>query len=194
MLYMNIFLFNENPVIYVDKNQQRGKHDNIDSYLKENNIKAIRKKLPTGDYVLDLNNSEIYIDTKKDWDELGKNLFGKKKQNFIDEIERADKENKPLIILIEEEKELNKWKNPRSDRCFTYNWKSIKNRINELCAIYPKLYFLNCSRKSTPKLLLGFLTGQIDFDENSDKQKEQDEFFEWLMETYPDGLPNSETL
>lgn len=141
--------------VYIDSNQKQGKHDNIDNFFKENEIEIIRKRLEIGDYLLDLQNVAVCVDTKSGWDEVGRNLFGKKdKLRFENTLQKAETAKIPLIILVESDIPLDEWKNPRN----TYNSQDIRNRMYSLENKYEMVHFVICSPKSTPNVLLGFLT------------------------------------
>jgi len=185
-------LFDENSIIYVDKNQRRGRHDNIDSFFQENNIKTVRKTLPIGDYLLDLGDTNVYIDTKRDWNEVGRNLLNKDdKERFLKEVTRASNEGKPLIILVEEDVKLSEWKNRRAKNYFTYDGKAIQKKINEFNITYPHVHFIQCPKKDTALNIIGFLTGILEYDERKIEKikREQDDFYQWLCKEYPNGLP-----
>ena len=133
--------------VYIDSNQKQGKHDNIDNFFKENEVEIIRKRLAMGDYLLDLQNFAVCVDTKSGWDEVGQNLFGKKeKVRFENTLQKAEAAKIPLIILVETDMPLEKWRNPRH----TYNYQDIHNRIYMLEDKYQYVHFIVCSPKSTP--------------------------------------------
>lgn len=102
-------------IIYVDTRQKKGKHDIKHSQLESLGHTLISKKLNCADYCSD--NSNIVIDTKQDMDELYLDLFSEHAR-FAREIRLAQRQNKKLIILVEDDKikslsDVKKWKSKR---------------------------------------------------------------------------------
>ena len=88
-------------IIYVDTRQKKGKHDIKHSQLESLGHTLISKKLDCADYCSD--NSNVVIDTKQDMDELYLDLFSEHAR-FAREIRLAQRQNKKLIILVEDDK------------------------------------------------------------------------------------------
>ena len=102
-------------IIYVDTRQKKGKHDIKHSQLESLGHTLISKKLDCADYCSD--NSNVVIDTKQDMDELYLDLFSEHAR-FAREIRLAQRQNKKLIILVEDDKikslsDVKKWKSKR---------------------------------------------------------------------------------
>lgn len=102
-------------IIYVDTRQKKGKHEIKHSQLEALGHTLISKKLDCADYCSD--NSNVVIDTKQDMDELYLDLFSEHAR-FAREIRLAQRQNKKLIILVEDDKikslsDVKKWKSKR---------------------------------------------------------------------------------
>lgn len=102
--------------VWIDTRQKEGKHENIDSYFKENNIETESFALDVGDYKLDLD-GKISVDTKQDLYELASDFFSlKEKARFQRQCKKAKNKNITLYILTEQKMTKEK----------LLNWKSRK--------------------------------------------------------------------
>lgn len=158
--------------IYEDTRQQKGKHENVKNYCEEHGITLIRKKLSIGDYALDTDYKQVYVDTKQNLGELGRNLFNRiDKERFEKEIQKAESQNADLIILVEDNTPFEKWINPRASNCFTYSGRDIQKKLRKLGKKYQNLYVGFCNKENTPEIVIEILKGTIDY-------KQEDEFQE----------------
>lgn len=109
-------------VVYIDTRQQRGKHDVKHAWFAAHGVDTERRKLDFGDYMVD--GSNISIDTKRDIDEIAKNINGKNHDRFKRECIRARDAGYRLVILIENRdnvhslRDLQKWTNGHCSACF----------------------------------------------------------------------------
>lgn len=136
--------------IYVDTNQQDGKHETKHRYLISKGYELVFLPLPEGDYILENEKIEsmladkdkrkckvvkndisglfdVSVDTKRNIQEIIGNICGKGHARFHDECARAMNKGLKFYILIENEDgvktidDLETWDNPRIAR-----WKRIK--------------------------------------------------------------------
>ena len=162
--------------IYEDTRQQKGKHENVKNYCEDHGITLVRKKLSIGDYCLDTNYKHVYVDTKQNLGELGRNLFNRMdKERFEREIQEAESQNADLIILVEDTTPFEKWVNPRVSTCFTYSGQDIKNRLDALGKKYKHLYVAFCKKENTAEAVIGILTGTIHYEWDEDEFQKQEE-------------------
>lgn len=87
--------------IVQDTREQRGKHRNIESYMRERGIKIIRDKVYAGDYTLPTDR-RVCIDVKQDIIEIAGNICGAEHERFRDELKRAQETGTQLYILIQQ--------------------------------------------------------------------------------------------
>ena len=108
-------------VVYIDTRQQRGKHDVKHAWFAAHGVDTERRKLDFGDYMVD--GSNISIDTKRDIDEIAKNINGKNHDRFKRECIRARDAGFRLVILVENRdnvhslRELREWTNGHCAAC-----------------------------------------------------------------------------
>lgn len=117
------FDFSRTPTIIRDTRDKKGKHDNVDGYLAEQDYGIVRSKLFVGDVSL-LNNQSTCIDLKQGLGEVEGNLI-QQHDRFKAECIRAQEHGIRLIVLVEEDgvgglSDVAIWQNPRRDR-----WESI---------------------------------------------------------------------
>lgn len=86
-------------IVYIDTRQQRGKHDVKHAWFAAHGVDTERKTLDFGDYMVD--GSNISIDTKRDIDEIAKNINGRGHDRFKRECIRARDAGYRLVILVE---------------------------------------------------------------------------------------------
>jgi ribosome-associated protein len=87
--------------IVQDTREQKGKHKNIESYMRGRGIEIIRDKVYAGDYTLPTDR-RICIDVKRDIMEIAGNICGNEHERFRDELKRAQETGTKLYILIEQ--------------------------------------------------------------------------------------------
>lgn len=108
-------------VIRIDTRQQAGKHEVKNEWWARHGVLTVRGKLDFGDYMTD--GSNISIDTKRDIDEIAKNINGKSHDRFKRECQRAANAGYRLIILVENRdgvasiEDLQTWTNGHCMRC-----------------------------------------------------------------------------
>ena len=86
-------------VLYTDSRQQAGKHDIKNEWWALHGVSTIVRKLDFGDYMTD--GSNISVDTKRNIDEIAKNINGREHDRFKRECIRARDAGYLLIILVE---------------------------------------------------------------------------------------------
>lgn len=86
-------------VLRIDTRQQAGKHELKNEWWALHGVSTVRCKLDFGDYTVD--GSNISIDTKRNIDEIAKNINGRNHDRFKRECQRAAAAGYRLIILIE---------------------------------------------------------------------------------------------
>jgi len=148
----------EMNILYEDKRQKKGYHQNMDRFCIRYGIEKKRVELTNSDYLLELDDKKTpaWVDTKQNWDEVGHNLFASKDRNrFKKEIERAVDAQKPLFILVESAVPLEKWVNPNPRG--KYDWRVLRSKINLTEKWYPNIHFMRCLPGSTPYLVYGIL-------------------------------------
>lgn len=103
-------------IILEDSRQQRGKHDNINSWLVSHGVEIRRTKLYVGDYTLPTNQA-VCIDTKYGLQEVYNNVI-QGHERFVRECKAAHEAGIKLIILVEQRgisslQDVANWNNPR---------------------------------------------------------------------------------
>lgn len=128
-------------IILEDSRQQKGRHDNINTWMILHDIEIRRTKLYVGDYTLPANQS-VCIDTKYGLQEVYGNLI-QDHRRFTDECKAAFSAGIKLIVLVEESgissvHDVAEWKNPRVIR-----WERLRDahkagkRMKEQLSPYP---------------------------------------------------------
>ena len=113
--------------LLVDTRQQKGKHEIKNEWWASHGVSTSRCKLDFGDYMVD--GSNISIDTKRDIDEIAKNINGKNHDRFKRECQRAAAAGYRLVILVENRdgvislEDLEKWINGHCRACKNYRTK-----------------------------------------------------------------------
>ena len=105
--------------LYCDTRQQKGKHTLKELWWESHGVPITVSTLPFGDYCRD--GSNICIDTKRDVDEIAKNI-GREHERFINECKRARDAGWRLVFLIEDGRytdraTLAKWTNTHCVKC-----------------------------------------------------------------------------
>lgn len=128
-------------IIFEDSRQQRGKHDNINSWLISHGIEIRRTKLFVGDYTLPTNQS-VCVDTKFGLQEVYGNII-QQHERFTRECKAAFEAGIRLVVLVEQAgiqtvQDVSAWKNPRITK-----WERLRDahkagkRMNEQLSPYP---------------------------------------------------------
>ena len=116
------------PLIYIDTRQQRGKHEIKHSWLAAHGVSTELRTLDFGDYMTP--GSNVSVDTKRDIDEVAKNINGKNHDRFKRECIRARDAGYRLVILVENHDnvicldDLKKWTNGHCLACNYYKRKT----------------------------------------------------------------------
>lgn len=134
----------------------------IVAYFDRHGIEWERRKLDTGDYMLD-GRPELVIDRKQSLSELAHNLLSADRARFYREIRRAREQGIRLIILCEEGisvrtlADVQKWK-PKYGKV---TGKALAGAIYKLEIGYgvPVVF---CGKRSTGKRIVELLTGDND--------------------------------
>ena len=134
----------------------------IVAYFDRHGIEWERRKLDTGDYMLE-GKPELVIDRKQSLSELAHNLLSADRARFYREIRRAREQGICLIILCEEGisvrtlADVQKWK-PKYGKV---TGKSLADAIYKLEIGYgvPVVF---CGKRSTGKRIVELLTGGND--------------------------------
>lgn len=71
-----------------DTREKRGKHRNIEEYLRQSGVKIIRDKVYVGDYTLPTDR-RVSIDIKQDVVEIAGNICGAEHARFREELRRG---------------------------------------------------------------------------------------------------------
>lgn len=92
-------------VIIVDTREQVGKNNHILDYFTKNGITYVREKLDVGDYsykfIAQPELSKLYsVERKKSLDEIANN-FGKERERFDREFERAKRQGIKMNLILE---------------------------------------------------------------------------------------------
>lgn len=165
-------------VLYEDDRQKKGKHLNIDENCRKYCISKERVRLKNSDYLLDSNdqNALAWVDTKRDWSEIGGNVCGSKdkKKNFEQELKRASDDEKTLFIVVESVLPLEEWVNP--NRKGIYGWRDVQKRINVLEKKYSDVRFIQCSPDAVFFVVLGILTGAFSDDAVLERMDADEQF------------------
>lgn len=122
-----------NAELYEDSLQQQGKHETKNEWWAAHGVKVVRvrfdgKHAPVpvsfGDYYRV--GSNIVVDTKRNVDEIAKNINGKEHERFRDECKRAQADGYKLVVLVENSEgitdltALEKWINPHCGKFCGY--------------------------------------------------------------------------
>lgn len=122
-------------VLYTDTRQHAGKHEVKNEWWASHGVPTIQTALPFGDYARD--GSNICVDTKRDVDEVAKNVT-RQHERFIRECKRARDAGWRLIILIEDGRYAD-------DRGKLASW------TNSHCVKCPRKYKQYCNPKAPGK-------------------------------------------
>lgn len=87
--------------IMQDTREQRGKHKNIEEFMRKNGVKIIRDKVYVGDYTLPTDR-RVSIDVKQDIVEIAGNICGEQHGRFREELKRAQETGTQLYVLIQQ--------------------------------------------------------------------------------------------
>lgn len=129
-------------------------------YFDRHGIEWERRKLDTGDYMLD-DKPNLVIDRKQSLTELGHNLLSRDRERFYREIRRARDQGIRLVILCEEGnsirniEDLKNWK-PKYGKI---SGRSLADAIFRLEIGYGVPTFF-CGKRSTGKRILEILTDE----------------------------------
>lgn len=134
----------------------------IVAYFDRHGIEWERRKLDTGDYMLE-GRPELVIDRKQSLSELAHNLLSTDRVRFYREIRRAREQGIRLIVLCEEGisvrtlADVQKWK-PKYGKV---TGKALADAIYRLEIGYgvPVIF---CGKRSTGKRIVELLTGDND--------------------------------
>ena len=141
-----------------DTRQQKGKHENIEKYCKENGITIENRCLSVGDYMLP--GGKISVDTKKDLNELCRNLMNRKDHSrFWREVRRAKEQGIKLYILVEHGRKINSIEDVATweDKFSKVSGRVLMNEIYRVHISYC-VEFIFCSKKETGKKIIDILT------------------------------------
>ena len=148
-------------ILFEDTRNKIGKHNNVLTYCKENEIGIIRKKLDVGDYMLE-GNDKISVDTKMSLTELAYD-FGRDKSRFWREVRRAYRTGVKLYVLTETNnikkiEDIANWKNPMSYvNKYILPAREVMERIYR-CHISYGVEFVFCKRTETGQKIMEILT------------------------------------
>ena len=144
-------------MLIIDSREKQWSH--IQQYFDKHNIEYEVRKLETGDY-FNTDNPNTVIDRKANLQEVCANLSSGKENRvrFVKECQRAFRENKRFIVLIEEGKYT-------SVRDVSLNWNSKYSghtgrwladaMFNIFCAY--KVEWMFCDKKDTAEKILELL-------------------------------------
>ena len=140
-------------VILQDCREKRNKHDNVETYLKEQGYDIKRVKLNVGDYMFP--HGKTSVDLKKDCSELANDLYRDKKA-LNKKYKKCLQYGIRLVVLIEE---------PINGLESLRNWTSPYTRINgsylanliHLAQVSYGIGFVFCSPQKTAQTLLKIL-------------------------------------
>jgi hypothetical protein len=150
--------------IIEDTGQKKGQHATKNEWFSTMHIPVIRNKLPFGDYALP---PKVAVDTKKDMDEIAKNICGPKTEHirFKNECINARDAGCKLYFLIENIlgiksiDEVHTWVNPR---CIT-NPNCVQGpRLEKAMKTMQERYdctFLFCDPAESAEIIIRLLTG-----------------------------------
>lgn len=142
-------------VIESDTRQQKGKHQNIETYLEKEGIPVKRCALLVGDYAI-ANDHSISVDTKQSVRELAMDIY-QDHDRFRAECERAQEAGIQLVILVEETLpggRMENWVPP--DGCKVDPAKLKKAMITMMVRYGVRFEF--CDGRSTGRRLVELLT------------------------------------
>lgn len=152
-------------VLIEDTRNQVGKHKNIEAYCEKTGIRIVRHMLPVGDYIIS-NRGGISVDTKYGVPELASCCF-QEHERFRDEIERARDYGIQLVVLTEEKLPgglLENWRSP-TDRYGRPMYRFDPAKLKKTMLTMQEKYgvkFRFCDGRSTGKVLLGYLQGELE--------------------------------
>lgn len=106
-----------------DSRQKRGLHNHVNAWLAVHGVPTVTRKLDFGDY--SYGPSNVYVDTKKDVQELAGNV-GREHARFVRELDRAAAAGCRLVVLVEEHPEY-------ADRSRMDGWRPLPCRRCRLC-------------------------------------------------------------
>ena len=141
-----------------DTRQQKGKHENIEKYCKANGIDLKPETLNVGDYMIP--GGKISVDTKKDLNELCRNLMNRKDHSrFWREVRRAKEQGIKLYILVEHGGKIKSIKDVAlwNDHYSKVSGRALMNEIFRVHISYG-VEFLFCSKKDTGRKVVEILT------------------------------------
>lgn len=150
-------------MLYIDSREKEHAIRGIVAYFDRHGIEWERRKLDTGDYMLE-GHPERVIDRKAGLAELAHNMLSRDKARFYREIRRAREQGIDLIILCEQGwirdlKDVAEWK-PKYGKV---SGRALADAIFRLEIGYgvPVLY---CDKRSTGRRIVEILsgTGEID--------------------------------
>ena len=149
-------------VLYEDTRQQAGRHQNIQQYCYQNNIRIIRQALNVGDYQI-AGKGDISVDTKQSVMELAGNVF-QDHARFRAECVRAQECGIRLIILIEEilpGGRLDQWRPPvgRDGKPMARFDPAVLRKAMITMQKEYGVRFRFCNRKDTGRFLIDYLKG-----------------------------------
>lgn len=87
--------------IMQDTREQRGKHKNIEDFMRKHGVKIIRDKVYVGDYTLPTDR-RVSVDVKQDIVEIAGNICGEQHGRFREELKRAQETGTKLYVLIQQ--------------------------------------------------------------------------------------------
>ena len=145
-------------VIIEDTRNQIGKHDILNEQLSQLGHQVIRSKLFVGDYTKAKDQS-VCIDTKKDIQELWGNICGKQHERFRNECIRAKQAEISLIILIEEQTPIQRWKKPTKGKYKAESGNSGEILYKAMTTMHQKygVQFRQCNKSETAKIIIELL-------------------------------------
>ena len=145
-------------IIVEDTRNQVGKHDILNKQLQDMGHQVIRNKLYVGDYAK-LMDQTVCIDTKKDIQELYGNICGKQHERFRNECIRALEAKISLIILIEEQTPIQRWKKPTKGKFKAHNGNDGEILYKAMTTMHQKygVQFRQCSKTQTAQVIIDLL-------------------------------------
>lgn len=148
-------------IIIEDTRNKIGKHEKLNSDLKNMGHAVIRNKLIAGDYAR-ADSQRILIDTKQDWVEVAGNLCGNQHARFRRECELAQQCKLKLIILVEENCEPQEWIVPRrkSGKPITQVKPQILAKVINTMQQKYGVEFQHCDKKETAQKIVQILRGE----------------------------------
>lgn len=129
------------PTIICDTRQKLKHHDLKEQYFIQHGLRVLHSKLPIADYAR-IDDMSVVVDTKQDLLEVVNNICGAEHERFRRECLLAKENGIKLIVLVEEDqtdpngqyvvndiRDVWKWKNPRLDVYKTVTVDGVKKRI-----------------------------------------------------------------